>query len=56
MQYLVTEELLDPGPLLPPDQLVGMMRQWVLPSMDALINLKSEGKIIAGGFQSERGL
>jgi Muconolactone delta-isomerase len=49
MQYLVTEELIDPGPLLPPDQLVGIMRQWVLPSLDALINLKSEGKIIAGG-------
>jgi hypothetical protein len=55
MHYLVTEELIDPGPLLPPDQLLGIMRQWVLPSMDALINLKSEGKIIAGGFQSERG-
>jgi hypothetical protein len=49
MQYLVTEELINPGPLLPPDQLVGIMRQWVLPSMDTLINLKSEGKIIAGG-------
>ena len=49
MQYLVTEELIDPGPLLPPDQLVGMMRQAVLPSLDVLINLKSEGKIIAGG-------
>ena len=56
MQYLVTEELIDPGPQLPPDQLVGIMRQWVLPSMDALIKLKSEGKIIAGGFESERGL
>ena len=50
MQYLVTEELIDPGPQLPPDQLVGIMRQWILPSMDALIDLKSEGKIIAGGL------
>ena len=33
-----------------------VLRQWVLPSMDAFINLKSEGKIIGGGFQSERGL
>ena len=32
MQYLVTEELINPGPLLPPDQLLGIMRQWVLPS------------------------
>jgi muconolactone delta-isomerase len=49
MQYLVTADLIDPGPLLPPDQLVGMMRQAILPSLDALITLKSEGKIIAGG-------
>jgi muconolactone delta-isomerase len=57
MQYLVTEELINPGPLLPPDQLVEMMRQWVLPSMDTLINLKSEGKIIAGGVRvGERAL
>src|SRR5215216_5014964 len=57
MQYLVTEELINPGPLLPPDQLVGIMRQWVLPSMDALINLKSEGKIVAGGVRvGERAL
>ena len=54
MQYLVTEELINPGPLLPPDQLVGIMRQWVLPSMDTLIKLKSEGKIIAGGGSSRR--
>jgi hypothetical protein len=51
MQYLVTEESINPGPLLPTDQLVGIMRQWVLPSMDTLIKLKSEGKIIAGGVR-----
>ena len=49
MQYLVTEDLIDPGALLPPDQLVGMMRQAILRYLDALITLKSEGKIIAGG-------
>jgi muconolactone delta-isomerase len=57
MQYLVTEELIDPGPLLAPDQLARIMRQWVTPSIDALINLKSEGKIIAGGVRvGERAL
>ena len=57
MQYLVTEELIDPGPQLPPDQLVAIMRQWVLPSMDTLIKLKSEGKILAGGLRvGERAL
>jgi hypothetical protein len=43
MQYLVTEELINPGPLLPPDQLVGIMRRWILPSMDALINQNDTG-------------
>jgi hypothetical protein len=44
MQYLVTMELVDPGPLLPPQQLAGRMRQAVLPGQEALLNLKSEGK------------
>src|SRR5829696_3113657 len=43
MQYLVTGEFIDPGPLLPPDQLAGMIRQAVLPSHDVLTNLKAEG-------------
>jgi|SRR5215216_3800213 len=50
MQYLVTAEFVEPGPLLAPDQLLGMMRQAILPSHDALTNLRSEGKLIAGGF------
>ena len=44
MQYLVTMELVDPGPLLPPQQLARMMRQAVLPGQEALLNLKSERK------------
>jgi muconolactone delta-isomerase len=50
MQYLVAGEFIEPGPLLPPDQLAGMIRQAILPSHDVLINLKSEGKLIAGGY------
>jgi muconolactone delta-isomerase len=50
VQYLVTGEFIDPGPLLPPDQLVGVIRQAVLPSHDVFRNLMSEGKIIAGGY------
>ena len=50
MQYLVTQEFVDPGPLLPPDRFLGMLRSAVLPGHEALINLKSEGKIVAGGF------
>jgi muconolactone delta-isomerase len=50
MQYLVTGEFIDPGPLLPPEQLVEMIRQAIVPSHDALTNLKSEGKLTAGGY------
>ena len=50
MQYLVTGEFIDPGPLLPPEQLVELIRQAVLPSHDALTNLKAEGKLLAGGY------
>ena len=50
MQYLITQEFVDPGPLLPPDRFLGMLRSAVLPGHEALINLKSEGKIVAGGF------
>ena len=50
MQYLVTGEFIDPGPLPPPDQLAGMLRQAVLPSHDVLTNLKAEGKLLAGGY------
>jgi muconolactone delta-isomerase len=44
----VTMDFVDPGPLLAPQQLLGMYRTAVL--HEALINLKSEGKILAGGF------
>ncbi len=50
MQYLVTGEFIEPGPLLPPDQLAAMLRQAILPSHDVLTNLKSEGKLLAGGY------
>jgi hypothetical protein len=50
VQYLVTQEYVDPGPLLSPDRFLGMIRQAVLPGHEAIINLKSEGKIQAGGF------
>ena len=50
MQYLVTMDFVDPGPLLPTQQYVGMMRQAVLPGHEVLKTLKSEGSIVAGGF------
>ena len=50
MQYLVTGEFIDPGPLLPPDQFAAIGRQMILPSHDVLLNLKAEGKLLAGGY------
>ncbi len=50
MQYLVHMDFVDPGPMLPIEQYVGMMRQAVLPGHESLQALKSEGKILAGGF------
>ena len=50
MQYLVTMELVDPGPLLAPQQVLEMYRATVLPGHEALINLRSEGKVLAGGY------
>jgi hypothetical protein len=55
MQYLVTGEFVEPGPLLPPDQVAGMLRQVVVPSHDALTNLRSEGKLLAGGYSVGEG-
>jgi len=43
-------DFVDPGPLLPPQQFLGMARTSVLPGHEAIINLKSEGKILAGGY------
>jgi hypothetical protein len=50
LRYLVTQELVDPSPLLPPDRLLGSYTSAAFPSHKALINLKSEGKVIAGGY------
>ena len=41
MQYLVTMNFVEPGPLLPPEQLVGMMRSAILPTLETLEKLDS---------------
>jgi hypothetical protein len=48
--YLVTGEYVDPGPLLPPQQVVKMLEQLVIPSFDALSKLEKEKKILGGGI------
>src|SRR5215510_4263714 len=49
MQYLVTMEFVEPGPLFSPQQLGQMVEQTILPSFDALAGLTAGGKILAGG-------
>lgn len=49
MQYLVTMEFVEPGPLFAPQQLGEMVATAILPSFDLLASLQVKGKIIAGG-------
>ena len=50
MRYLVIGEYVDPGPLLPPQQVVQLVEQLVIPSAEALENLEDEKKVLGGGF------
>jgi muconolactone delta-isomerase len=49
MQFLVTMEYVEPGPLFSSQQLGQMVEQTVLPSFDLLAELTADGKIVAGG-------
>lgn len=49
-RYLVTGEYVEPGPLLPPEQLAQMVEQLVLPSFEALAKLERQKKVLAGGI------
>lgn len=49
MQFLVTMEYVEPGPLFAPQQLGQMVADMILPSFELLANLQAEGKIVAGG-------
>jgi hypothetical protein len=48
VRYLVTVESIDVGPLLPPQQVAGIIRTAVWPTSEALSKLESEGKIRGG--------
>ncbi len=49
MQYLVTMEYVEPGPLFSAQNLGQMVEQTILPSFDLLAGLQAEGKVLAGG-------
>ena|SRR5919199_6759633 len=48
-QYLLTMDLIKADPLLPIDKLAAVVRDAILPSVEALIDLQAEGKVITGG-------
>ena len=56
MRYLVVGEYVAPGPLLPPQGVVQLVEQLVIPSAEALAKLEDEKKILGGGvFVGARG-
>jgi hypothetical protein len=48
--YLVTGKYVEPGPLLPPEGVVQMVENAVLPSFEMLAKLADEKKVLAGGL------
>src|SRR3712207_1806049 len=52
MQYLVTMEYVDPGPVLPPQQFAQIIEHYVLPGFEALEKLQAEKKVVAGGVRA----
>src|SRR5215204_2244330 len=48
-QYMVSMNLLRADPLLGIEQLNDIIRDKILPSLDALKDLQSQGKVLAGG-------
>jgi hypothetical protein len=49
-RYLVTGEFVDPGALLPPQQLAQLIEKLVLPSFEAMAKLEEKKKILGGGL------
>ena len=47
---MVTMDINRADPLLPIDQLVGVIRQAVLPSVERLMELKAQRKVVTGGY------
>ena len=48
VRYLVIFEGVEAGPLLPPQQVPGLLRSVVFPTQEALAKLESEGKVRGG--------
>ncbi len=55
MRYLVTLSYIDPGPLLAAQQVSGLIKGESSPTLEALAQLESEGKIRGGITAGARG-
>ena len=49
-QYIVTMNIETADPLLPIDRLVGVVRESLLPSLEALADLEGRGRVVTGGY------
>jgi predicted alpha/beta-hydrolase family hydrolase len=49
MRYLVYGEIVDPGYPVPPQQFAQYLESLVIPSLERLVKLEAEGKVLAGG-------
>jgi hypothetical protein len=49
MRYLVHGEIVDPGYPVPPQQFAEYVESRVIPSLERLVKLEAEGKVLAGG-------
>jgi muconolactone delta-isomerase len=48
--YFVTMDLKPAYPQLPVDRLANILREAILPSVEALIPLKAQGRLVTGGY------
>ena len=51
MKYLVKMDLIDPGPLLSPQQVAEILEDLIVPSFQTLVKLEKDRKILAGGLE-----
>jgi predicted alpha/beta-hydrolase family hydrolase len=49
MRYLVHGEIVDPGYPVPPQQFAQYLESLVIPSLERLVKLEADGKVLAGG-------
>jgi muconolactone delta-isomerase len=54
MRYLVKGEFIDPGPLVPREQMADLIKQVILPSLEGMAQLEKKGKARGGVLTGAR--